>query len=204
MSITTKRPPLKQTVGAQYLCFNNASEDGGWSGTYEENVEKTEVVKSVKVSESAEQNDVYASGSVYQSDMTSGADQVEVEVIAFPVETLARMRGEKVEEGLHFSGGRRERPYFAYGKVVKYSGSYRLEWYPKCKLAGNSDEVNTSEEKFQEQNDTINISAYPFNAEGDKKVYIDSSEASFPEGATEEKFFAKPILTKEDLTAALK
>ena len=203
MSITTKRPPIKQTVGAQFICFAVPTENGDWSGTFEETVEKTEVVKNIKISENSEQNDVYASGSVYKSDTTSGADQIEVEVVAFPIETMARMKGEEIIEGLHLAGGRREKPFFAYGKIVEYSGSVRLEWYPKCRWAGNTDEASTREEKFTEQNDTITINAYPFNENGDKKTYVDSSESTFPKGLTKEKFFTKPILTKEDLTAAL-
>ena len=49
MAIKTKRPPMKETVGAQYLCFNTMDTDGRWTSTFAEEVEKTEVVKSVKV-----------------------------------------------------------------------------------------------------------------------------------------------------------
>ena len=67
----------------------------------------------------------------------------------------------------------------------------------------NSDEIATREESPSEQNDTITISAYSFDEEGNKKSYVDSTAANFPEGITEDKFFAKPILTKESLAAAI-
>lgn len=54
MAIKTKRPPMKETVGAQYLCFNTMDTDGRWTSTFAEEVEKTEVVKSVKVTENGE------------------------------------------------------------------------------------------------------------------------------------------------------
>ena len=205
MSIVTKKPPVKETVGAQYVCFNQAAEDGEWSNSYEAEVEQTKVVKSVKVSENSESADVYASGEVYDTDTSTSATDIEVQVIAFPADTLARMRGEVVDAGgLHLSGGSGERPYFAYGKVVKMKkGGIRLEWFPKCKLAENSDEANTKEDKYSEQADTIKIKAYKFNENGDIKAYVDSTDSNFPKGLTEEKFFAKPILTKEDLAAAV-
>lgn len=205
MSIVTRKPPIKETVGAQYICFNTETDDGTWSGTYEEEVEKTEVVKSVKITENSEVADVYASGKVYDSDTTTSKTDIEVQVIAFPADTLARMRGEVVDVGgLHLSGGQGTRPYFAYGKVVKMkSGKVRFEWYPKCKLAENSDEIATREEKFSEQTDTITISAYSFNDNGDIRAYVDSGASNFPAGLTEEYFFAKPILTKENLAAAI-
>ena len=49
MPINTKKPAMKQTVGAQYMCFADATEGKEYDGTYEADVEKTEVVKSVTV-----------------------------------------------------------------------------------------------------------------------------------------------------------
>lgn len=205
MSITNKRPPRKETVGAQYICFATEGDDGEFTGLYEEDVERTAVVKSVNVTENGESSDVYASGEVYDTDTSVAADTIEVEVIALPIETLAKMRAAKVGTGgLFKDGAPRTRPFFAYGKVVKMKGGKeRWEWYPKCKLTENSDETSTREESPAEQNDTFTISAYGFNEDGDKKVYVDSSASNFPEGLTEEKFFAKPILDDDGLTAAV-
>lgn len=204
MGITLKKPPMKESVGAQYVCFNTMGENGEWTQNFDENVEKTEVVKSVKVTENSEVADAYASGKVYDSDTTTSKTDIEVSVIAFPADTIAKMRGEIVDEGgLHLSGGQGMRPYFAYGKVVKLkNGKVRYEWYPKCKLAENSDEISTREEKFSEQTDTLTISAYGFNDNGDIRAYVDSSASNFPATLTEEQFFAKPIMTKEELKTA--
>lgn len=202
MSITSKKPPIKETVGAQYICF--ATEKEEWDGTFDAEVEKTETVKSVKVTENGESTSVYASGKVYDTDETVSGVDIEVENIAFVTETLAKMRGDVVDEGgLILSGGKGIRPYFAYGKVViMRGGKVRYEWYPKCKLAENSDNANTSEEKFSEQTDTVTIKAYPFNDAGNVKAMVDSTMTSFPAGLTEDKFFEKPILTKEELKTA--
>lgn len=194
---------MKETIGAQYLCFNTMDTDGRWTSTFAEEVEKTEVVKSVKVTENGEPTDTYASGAVYDSDITTTSTDIEVEIVAFPADTLAKLRGDNVDtDGLILSGGNRPRPYFAYGKVVKLrKGGYRYDWYPKCKLSENSDDTSTSEEKANEQTDTIKIKAYPFNDDGDIVARVES--ASAPEGLTEDKFFSKPILTKADLAAVL-
>lgn len=205
MAIKNKRPPRKETVGAQYICFAAPGEDDEWSGQYEADVERTATVKSVSVTENSESTDVYASGEVYDTDQAAAADSIEVEVIAFPIDTLAKARAATVDEGgLIKDGAPKTRPFFAYGKVVLMkNGHFRYEWYPKCKLTENSDETATREESPSEQNDTFTISAYSFDAEGNKKTYVDSTAANFPEGITEDKFFAKPILTKEDLAAAI-
>lgn len=203
MAIKTKRPPMKETVGAQYICFFCKTEEGEFDGTYETDVEKTEVVKTVKVTVNADTGDSYASGKVYDSDTPTKSIDIETEVIAFPEDTLAKMKGDSVDAGgLILSGSNSQRPFFAYGKVVKLRhGGYRYEWYPKCKLTENSDDISTSEDKTSEQTDTIKIKAYPFDDAGNIVAKI--TESSAPEGMTEDKFFAKPILTKEDLAAAL-
>lgn len=203
MSINTKKPAMKQTVGAQYMCFADATEDKEYDGTYEADVEKTEVVKSVKVTENSETSDVYASGKIYDSDSPMSSIDIEVSVIAFPDDTISRMRGEtKGTSGLILAGGNSERPFFAYGKVVKLkNGKSRYEWFPKCKLVENSDDIATSEEKASEQTDTIKIRAYPFDAAGN--IVSKVTESTAPAGLTEEKFFAKPILTDADLTTAV-
>lgn len=201
MAIKNRKPPMKETVGAQYLCF--ATEGKDYDGTYETDVEKTEVVKQVKVTDNSETADAYASGKVYDSDTQTKYVDIEVEVIAFPNDTLAKMKGDTVSEGgLVLSGGNGERPIFAYGKVVKLKhGAYRYEWYPKCRLTENSDDISTSEEKSNEQTDTIKIRAYPFDEKGNIVAKVFSESA--PEALTEEKFFAKPILAEEDLTSAI-
>ena len=204
MPITNKKPPRKETVGAQYICFSKMSEEGDWTGQFETDVERTAVVKSISVSDNGESNDVYASGEVYDTDDSPVASTIEVQVVAFPAETLAKMRAATVDTGgLILDGAPKPRPYFAYGKVVKLKNNkVRYEWYPKCRLTENTDETATKEASASEQNDTITISAYPFDEEGHKRAYVDSSTENFPEGMTEEKFFAAPILTKEDLAAA--
>lgn len=204
MPITNKKPPRKETVGAQYICFNKMTEEGDWTDQFETDVERTAVVKSVSVSDNGESNDVYASGEVYDTDDSPAASTIEVQVVAFPAETLAKMRAATVDTGgLILDGAPKRRPFFAYGKVVKLKNNkVRYEWYPKCRLTENTDETATKEASASEQNDTITISAYPFDEEGHKRAYVDSSSENFPEGMTEEEFFAAPILTKEDLAAA--
>lgn len=204
MAITEKKPPLKQTVGAQYLCFNTMSIDGEWTETFQTDVEKTKVVKSVKVTDDTESADVYSSGEVYDTENTINKMEIEVEVIAFPELTLCKMRGDDVDAGgLIRSGGAGVKPFFAYGKVVKLKGGkVRYEWYPKCKLSENSNETATSEDKFKEQTDTIKIVAYPFDKNGSIVCKV-ASDAGMPEGLTEDNFFAKPILSPADLTSAL-
>lgn len=200
-----KKPMLKETVGSQYYAFNIPDKDGNIDlANYEETI-KTDVVKKVGTTENGDNTNVRASGKDYANFNQVSSIDLAVEVVAFPTDDLARMRGDIVDNsGLISSGGSTERPYFGYGKVVKKTGNeYRYDWYPKCQLIENTDDIETSEESFSEQNDTVTIRCYSYNETGQIKNSIDSEAESFPEGITEEKFFAKPIITPADLTAAI-
>ena len=199
MAIETKKPMIKETVGAQYYAFNNPDEQGNVNFDDYEPTIKTEVVKSIGTTENGESTTVRASGKDYASFNSQSSVDLAVEVVAFPPDDLAKMRGETIDDsGLNLSGGTSERPYFAYGKVVKkVGGGFRYDWYPKCQLLENTDDIETSEESFSEQNDTVTIRAYSFNDKGNTKVYVDSEMKNFPKGLTEEKFFEKPVITVE-------
>ena len=203
--MVTKKPKIKQSVGSQYYAFNTPKEDGEFNpSTYEETI-KTNTVKSIGVTENSESTVVKASGVDYESVSSTENVELEVEVVAFDPDDLAKMRGEDVDDsGLISSGSSTQRPYFAYGKVVKKVGNgFRYEWYPKCQLVENTDDIATQEESFSEQNDTVTIRCYAFDELGHVRNYVDSEASNFPDGLTEEKFFTKPIITKADLTAAL-
>ncbi len=204
--IKTKRPMLTETVGSLYYNFNTPTQNGEFNpNSYEEEVVKSDIVKKIGTTENGESTLVRASGEVYETVNQNESIDMSVEVIAIDSGDLARMRGDVVgETGLNRSGRTASRPFFAFGKVKKMlGGGIELAWYPKCQLIENTDEVSTKEENFSEQNSTVTIRAYSYNSYGDKKVYVNSEMSNFPEGLTEEKFFAKPILTDEDLATAV-
>lgn len=205
MAITTKRPKIKETVGALYYAFNVMKVTGEFDPeNYEETV-KSDVVKTINTTDNTGSTVVRASGADYMTAyQTSSADN-EVEVVAIDPEDLYKMKGEDIHEnGLVLGGAPKARPYFAFGKLVKkVGGAVEYVWYPKCQLVENTDEAATSEEEFSEQNDTITIKAYAFDDEGHISVRVNSEMSNFPEGLTEEKFFEKPILNDTDLTNAI-
>ena len=204
--ITSKKPMIKETVGSLYYAFNTPTEEGEFNaGTYEDPI-KSDVVKNIGTTENSENTTVRASGTDYETVNQTSSIDMAVEVVAFDPSDLARMRGDDTSDtgGLMLSGAPSRRPFFAFGKVVKkVGGGVQYAWYPKCQLVENTDDIATSEDTFSEQNDTITIRAYAFDSKNQKKAYVDSETANFPEGLTEEKFFTKPILTKADLAAAV-
>lgn len=206
MPITNRKPMIKETVGGMYYNFNTPNENGDYNpSVYEEEVYKCNNIKNISTTENAESVVVRASGEDYETVSQNQYIDMAVEVVAFDPKDLARMRADTIgTTGLNRSGRTARRPFFAYGKVKKMVGGVvEYAWYPKCQLIENTDDIATKEESFSEQNDTVTIRAYAYNKEGDKKTYVNSEMDNFPEGLTEEKFFAKPLLTDEDLTSAL-
>lgn len=205
MSIQTKKPMVKETVGALYYDFNTPTESGEYNPeAYEATVVKSNIVKNIGTTENSESAVVRASGEEYETINQGGNIDMAVEIVAIDPGDLAKMRADIVGEGgLNRSGRTQRRPFFAFGKVKKMvGGEVEYAWYPKCQLVENTDDIADKGETFSEQNDTVTIRAYAYNSIGDKKTYVNSQMTNFPVGLTEEQFFAAPILDDTDLTAA--
>ena len=205
-TITTKKPMIKETVGALYYGFNTPTASGEFNPeTYEEEVVQSKVVKNINTTENNESTMIRASGEVYETVNANEYIDMAVEVIAIDPKDLARMRADTIGEGgLNKSGSAKKRPFFAFGKVKKLLGNgVEYAWYPKCQLVENTDDIATKEENFSEQNDTVTIRAYAYNRAGDKKTWVNSQMSNFPAGLTEEQFFSKPILEDADLVEVM-
>ncbi len=200
----TKRPMIKETVGSIYHAFN-APEDGkDFDLTKYEETIKGNYGKKVSTTENTENTVVRGSGQDYMSASQTSSVENTLEVLAFPPDDTARMRGDRVTKYGVTSGASSQRPFFAFGKVVKkVGGAVEYKWYPKCQLAENTDDIETSEESFSEQNDTLTIKAYSYNDKGDKSYSINSEMSNFPEGITEELFFENVVTCDEDIEKIL-
>lgn len=120
MAINTKKPMVKETVGALYYTFNTPDDSGNFTTTYEANVTKSNVVKNIGTTENSEVAVVRASGQDYTTVNQNESIEMAVEVVAFDPEDLAKMRGDIIgTAGLNRSGRTAVRPFFAFGKVVK-------------------------------------------------------------------------------------
>lgn len=200
-----KKPKIIETVGALYYAFNLPGENGEFNlETYSEII-KSPIIKKVAVEPEAETAVIRASGENYDEVSQTSSIGIEIETVAFDTDDLAKAKGESVSsQGLIIGGASSPRPYMSIGyPVLKVGGGKLLKWFPKCKLTENSEEVSTSDTSFSEQNPTVSFSAFSFNENGDKYVYLDSESVKFPEGMTEEKFFSKVITSDADIAEIL-
>lgn len=193
MAITEKRPSTKYTVGAQYICFNT---DPDWdAGNFESDVLKLPTVTNIDVKDNSDSYQSYASGEVYESDTIVTYKEISVTQLTFDDKTIARMKGDTVDEGIIMSGGVKTRPYFAYGvPIIKKDNTRDMRWYPKCKLVDNSDATATSTDSHSDQTDSLTIRAYGFDATQNQEVKVLTAETANA-GITEAAFFAAPVLT---------
>ena len=200
-NITEYRPKIKLTVGAQYICFNQGDSNGDWDASaFESAVKKFPTVVQAAITDEVDSYEVYASGAVYDADANVLSKTIAVTNVAFDDATIAKMKGETVSsKGVIMEGGFAERPWFAYGIVeMKKGGGLVLRWFPKCKLTENSDEAATSTASHSDQNSTMNIKAYQYNADGNTDV-----KAPEIAGITEDAFFDAPLLTAAAVEALI-
>ena len=202
MAITQKKPPVKLTVGAQYIVFNTMDGDE-WTTNFDEDVLKFPTAVNVEAADNNDSYEDYASGEIYDADTVTQYTDLTAEQIAIDSQTIAQMKGYNTSGGAFLGGGKRTRPYFGYGiPVIKKDGTKELRWYPKCKLVENTDRTETSEASHKTQTDTLTIRAYPFNAAQDIVAGVDTGDSTYAR-ITEELFFATPVMTIADITALI-
>ena len=167
MAITKKHPPVRHTVGSQYICMNTMSQEDEWTENYASDVTELPTVVDVEISDASDAYELYASGSIYDSDAPVTSQEISETNVAFPAILLSTLRGEVVDGGVVQGGGYGVRPYFAYGCVIiNKDGTKEYRWYPKCKLTENSDRAETSEASHKDQNGTVTIRAYGYDDDG--------------------------------------
>lgn len=118
MTNKVKKPPVKETVGGLRYCFNIPDEESAdFTPNYDAEVITSNVVKNVSVTENGDTVEVKASGAVYDSVTDVTSIEIAVEVVAFPAEDIAKMRGDKISSnGLISSGAPNDRPFLHLGK----------------------------------------------------------------------------------------
>lgn len=198
MAITEKKPSVKLTVGAQYICLNTMDANNDWTDAFETEVIKLPTVTQVQITDNSDSYDSYASGAIYDSDTEIQSKDIQETNLAFSDTLLAKLRGDVVDGGVIVEGKLGTvRPYFAYGIVVqKKNGELDLRWYPKCKLVENSDSTATSEESHSDQTDDITIRAYRMADDKGIAVRVNTGEEGY-DTVTEEAFFAVPLTTAD-------
>ena len=202
MSISQVKPPVKITVGAQYIVFNTMNGEE-WTENFDTDVSKFPTVVNVEAADQNASYEDYASGGIYDTDTVTQYTDLTAEQIALDSQTVAKMKGYNTSGGAFLGGGRRTRPFFAYGvPVIKKDGTKELRWYPKCKLVENTDRTETSEASHKTQTDTLTIRAYPFNDAHDVVAGVDTGDSTYA-GITEEIFFAAPVMTLEAIAALI-
>ena len=191
------KPPVKLTVGSQYICLDTMDPDNQWTATFAAEVTKFPTVTTVAVTDNTDSHDSYASGAIYDSDTEVQTKDIAVTRLAFDDFILAKLKGATVSGGIIVEGkGTEVRPYFAYGIVIhRKGGILDMRWYPKCKVIENSDTTNTKGENYSDQTDTITIRAYRMSDADGIDVRINTSAEGFS-GVTEDAFFAAPICTE--------
>ena len=110
----TKRPMIKETVGALYLAFNNPDENKEFDISNYEETTKSEVVKKIGTTENSESTVVRASGNDYVTASQTSSVEHAIEVIAFDPEDIAKMRGDIIGKYGVSSGRSTQRPFFSF------------------------------------------------------------------------------------------
>lgn len=193
MSTNTKKPFRRVSVGAQYMCFGDPTDNI----PFEADVIKNETVTSIETTEGGSSTNVYASGKIYDVDKAGQAPTLKVENVAFDPVDLARAKGQRRAGAFTVSGQFDEGEHFAYGIVYrKKGGHYRFVWYPRCTLTESTDSAKTMDDNGpSSDNPQSTIQTLPFDDAGEYRIAYDTDMVLEGETPLTEAEFFESVLT---------
>lgn len=190
-TITSKKPAYRVSVRDAFICFIDSHTAGG-AVTYENEIVRLPVLKSVGVRPDAQEKKIYASGIVYaQTTRVSGTD-LEVDAVALPTDLVRKARGavRVGTSGLSYDQAHPTRPEFAFGFIDDMSdGSEEYRFYPRCVLNIPEEDHETSEDEDPDPEDSYTISSMPTEENVTRVYYATGDAATGKTPLTPEAFF---------------
>lgn len=138
-------------------------------------------VISVNVNPNASQETLFADDGPYETAVTTGNIEVEINKAQLSISERAALLGHEYDSntGILKSKSTDTPPYVAIGfRTLKSNGTYRYVWLYKGKFTDPEDQNETKGDSINFQTDTINGQFLQTNKDGVWKVEADEEDAS--------------------------
>lgn len=198
--IKNQKPAYWITVRDNFWNFL-AAEDGA-ARMYEADVYRSPVVKSIGITGTVAESDIYASGIVYDHISQVQGAEIALDAVALEHALLDKALGATVSGGYVFDKSNDVGREFAFGYYLEQrDGSYVYYWHPRCLLTQADENVETSTDSAADPSRSFTIRALP-TLEGVWRVRYFTQDVQSP--LTPEEFFAYVRYTDGIQASALK
>ena len=164
MTIVNSKPSYWITVRDNYWCFLE-SEDGA-ARLYENTVYQSPVVKSIGITGTVAEGNIYASGIVYDYTRQVQGAEIALDAVALDHFLVDKATGATTDGGFVYDSSNDIGKEFAFGYYIEQrNGEYVYYWHPRCLLTANDETVETSTDSAVDPTRSFTIRALP-TAEG--------------------------------------
>lgn len=193
MAIINQKPSYWVTVRDNFWNFLQA-EDGA-ARMYEGDVYRSPVVKSIGITGTVAEGNVYASGLVYDYTRQVQGAEIALDAVALEHSLIDKATGATAVDGFVYDSSSDIGKEFAFGYYLEQrDGNYVYYWHPRCQLTQNDESVETSTDSATEPSRAFTIRALP-TSEGVWRIRYYTKDADEP--LTPEEFFAYARYTEK-------
>ena len=186
MAIVNQKPSYWVTVRDNFWNFLVA-EDGA-ARMYEADVYRSPVVKSIGLTQTVAEGNIYASGIVYDYTRLVQGAEIALDAVALDHVLLNKAIGAKVDGGFAYNSSLDLSQEFGFGYYLEQRNGKRIYyWHPRCLLTQDDQTVETSTDSMPDPSRSFTIQALP-TQEGIWRICYYEEDAS--PALTPEEFFA--------------
>lgn len=199
MAIVNQKPSYWVTVRDNFWNFLVA-EDGA-ARMYEADVYRSPVVKSIGLTQTVAEGNIYASGIVYDYTRLVQGAEIALDAVALDHKLLNKAIGAKVDGGFAYNSSLDLSQEFGFGYYLEQRNGKRIYyWHPRCLLTQDDQTVETSTDSMPDPSRSFTIQALP-TQEGIWRICY--YEADAEPALTPEEFFAYCRYTNSIQAASL-
>ena len=187
MAIVNQKPSYWVTVRDNFWNFLVA-EDGA-ARMYEADVYRSPVVKSIGLTQTSAEGNIYASGIVYDYTRLVQGAEIALDAVALDHKLLNKAIGASVDGGFAYNSSLDLSQEFGFGYYLEQRNGKRIYyWHPRCLLTADDQTVETSTDSMPDPSRSFTIQCLP-TQEGIWRIcYYEEDVDDDP--LTPEEFFA--------------
>lgn len=186
MTIVNQKPSYWVTVRDNFWNFLKA--ENGAARMYENEVYRSPVVKSIGLTGTVAEGNIYASGIVYDYTRQVQGAEIALDAVALEHALVDKATGASVNGGFVYDSSNDVGQEFAFGYYLEQrDGNYVYYWHPRCQLTQNDETIETSTDSATDPSRSYTIRALP-TMEGVWRIRYYTKDDVSP--LTPEEFFA--------------
>lgn len=186
MTIVNQKPSYWVTVRDNFWNFLIA-EDGA-ARLYEDTVYRAPVVKSIGLTQTSAEGNIYASGIVYDYTRLVQGAEISLDAVALDHVLLNKAIGASVDGGFAYNSSFDLSQEFGFGYYLEQRNGKKIYyWHPRCLLTADDQTVETSTDSMPDPSRSFTIQCLP-TQEGIWRICYYEEDAS--PALTPEQFFA--------------